>query len=371
MVLGYFRFDHNGVSKLGHFNRFEGNQFFSVWLFELVDKVTDRNDPEYVVQLPQLRYVPELVLHTFQTFAVDLNAPKEPIFVVHRSFFEDETIIFRHGMSGLYAIANKIVNDQGLLAEASKEEFPFSDLDATLTDGVLDPILFAAPLSFIDIQFQLYQFRHRLAQHFVETLSGGTKKRSFRFETFCSVDHFYTLLLQKPNPHVEIKRRGLVGGAMLTHDSIFKARSPCNEATVEFDNVELLFNFLGSFYFWPLTSSKSYMTGGFKDFQFLALDRFDSNLKFVYDYRQNKLRVSGELKVVSFDTAFGAEAQSNTMIQSLADKLCDDVPFTDEESGQQYVVILVKRNADPDLVKKGKPHLQFNSVVAWVLPVDA
>ena len=153
MVLGYFRFDHNGVSKLGHFNRFEGNQFYSVWLFELVDKVTDRNDPEYVVQLPQLRYVPELVLRTFQTFAVDLNAPKEPIFVVHRSFFEDETIIFRHGMMGLYAIANKMVTDQGLLAEASKEEFPFSDLDATLTEGLLDPILFAAPPSFIDSSF--------------------------------------------------------------------------------------------------------------------------------------------------------------------------------------------------------------------------
>ena len=57
MVFGYFRFDHNGVSKLGYFNRFEGNQFFSVWLFEMVDKVSDRNNPKYVVELPQLNEI--------------------------------------------------------------------------------------------------------------------------------------------------------------------------------------------------------------------------------------------------------------------------------------------------------------------------
>jgi len=348
-----------------------GNQFFSVWLFELVDKIKDRNDPAYVVEAPQLRYVPEVNLHTFQTFAVDLKAPKQAVFVVHRSFFEDETIVFRHGMGGLFSITNKVVNDEGMLVVVNKEEFPVSDLDATLTEGILEPILFASPPTFIDVQFELYQFRNRLAQHFVDTLSGGSRKRSFRFETFCSVEHFYILLLQKPNPHVENKHRGLVGGAMLTHDSIFKVRSPCNEATIEFESVDLLFNFLGSFfYFWPLTSSKNYTTGGFKDFQFIALDRFEPNLKFVYDYRHRKLRVCGELKVVTFDTAFGAEAQSSTMIQSLADRLCDDVAFTDEESGQQYVVISVERNADPDLVKKGKPHLQFNGIVAWVLPID-
>jgi len=135
-----------------------------------------------------------------------------------------------------------------MLVEVNKEEFPVSDLDATLTEGILEPILFASPPTFIDVQFELYQFRNRLAQHFVDTLSGGSRKRSFRFETFCSVEHFYILLLQKPNPHVENKHRGLVGGAILTHYSIFKVRSPCNEATIEFESVDLLFNFLGSFF---------------------------------------------------------------------------------------------------------------------------
>ncbi len=78
----------------------------------------------------------------------------------------------------------------------------------------------------------------------------------------------------------------------------------------------------------------------------------------------------GKLGIVSFDTAFGAEAQSELMIQSLQDKLCDDVPFRDEETGISYVVISVERNTCSDLVVKGKPHLKFNGLVAWTLATD-
>ena len=74
--------------------------------------------------------------------------------------------------------------------------------------------------------------------------------------------------------------------------------------------------------------------------------------------------------MVSFDAAFGAESQSELMIQALSDKLCDDVPFVDEETGTKYVVISVERNACSDLVVKGKPHLKFNGLVAWALAID-
>ena len=81
--------------------------------------------------------------------------------------------------------------------------------------------------------------------------------------------------------------------------------------------MDLLFNLIGSFfYFWPLTSSKNYTTGGFKDFEFLSLDRYNSNIKFTYDYRLRRLRGSGKLGLVSFDVAFGAEGQSKLMIQA-------------------------------------------------------
>ena len=83
-----------------------------------------------------------------------------------------------------------------------------------------------------------------------------------------------------------------------------------------------------------------------------------------------RLRVSGKLGIVSFDAAYGAEAQSEAMIEALSNMLCDDTPFLDEESGAKYVIISVERNADSDLVVKGKPHLKFNGLVAWALPID-
>ena len=243
-----------------------------------------------------------------------------------------------------------------------------------MTEGDLDVAVFGRASSFIDDQHDLYQFRNMLAFHFSEALSGGKEKRSFRFEMTCKAIHFSELLKLKPNPHVEIlspKFRGHSGGSVLTHDSIFKIISPTSEASIEFASVDLLFNLLGSFfYFWPLTSSKNYTTGGFKDFELLSLDRYHSNIKCSFDYRIGRLRVSGKVAIVSFDATYGTEAQSELMIQALSDMLCDDIPFIDEESGTKYVVVSVERNADSDLVVKGKPHLKYNGLVAWALAVD-
>ena len=173
------------------------------------------------------------------------------------------------------------------------DEFPLSTLNRVLGAGDVDPSVFGQPFSFLDDQFDLYQFRNSLAFHFTEALSGGKEKRCFRFDMYCKPGHIYELVKQKHNQHVDIsqpKFRGHSGGSLLTHDSIFKVISPSTEATLEFESVDLLFNFLGSFfYFWPLTSSKNYTTGGFKDFEFLALDRFSSNIRFTYDYRVRRL----------------------------------------------------------------------------------
>ena len=269
--------------RYGYFNHTPGHQFYSVWSFSLVEKISDRNDPAYVAEKPQMRYVPEVILETFNTHAVNLDVVKQPIYVVHKAYFEDESLAFRHGMDGIFAIGSKVVNADGDLVDIDKSEFPLSTLETSLTEGLMDHSGFGSPSSFLDDQFDLYHFRSRLAQHFAEALSGGKDKRSFRFEVHCQPTHFQELVLQKPNPHVEIlnaKFRGHNGGFMLTHDSIFKIVSPSTEALVEFETVESLFNFLGSFfYFWPLTSSKNYTTGGFRDFQFIALNRFNTNLR--------------------------------------------------------------------------------------------
>ena len=71
MFVGYFRFELEGSPRIVYFRLLEGHQFYSVWLFSSVAKVTDRNDPAYVVDKPQLRYVPEVLLECFRTYAID------------------------------------------------------------------------------------------------------------------------------------------------------------------------------------------------------------------------------------------------------------------------------------------------------------
>jgi hypothetical protein len=68
---------------------------------------------------------------------------------------------------------------------------------------------------------------------------------------------------------------------MLTHDSIFQLKTPAVDIVVEFESVEPLFKLLGSFfYFWPLTTSRNYQTGGLRDFEFVGMDRFNSTIGF-------------------------------------------------------------------------------------------
>ena len=113
MLVGYFRFQLGVDMRYGYFNHTPGHQFYSVWIFSLVEKNSDRNDPAYVAEKPQMRYVPEVILETFITHAVNLDVDKQPIYVVHKSYFEDESLTFRHGMFGIFAIGSKIVSADG------------------------------------------------------------------------------------------------------------------------------------------------------------------------------------------------------------------------------------------------------------------
>jgi len=70
-------------------------------------------------------------------------------------------------------------------------DFPLSKLYQVLTEGVIDPAVFGGLYSFLDDQFDLYQFRKSLALHFPEALSGGKEKRSFRFDTHCNHIHCF------------------------------------------------------------------------------------------------------------------------------------------------------------------------------------
>ena len=113
-------------------------------------KTYNSNDPAYVVDKPQLRYVPEVELECYRTFAVDFNTARWPVFIVHKSFFEDESIVFRHGMAGIFTIVNKILILDGDMVAVEKGDFPLSTLDLSLSEDDIDPSVFGRPFSFIE-----------------------------------------------------------------------------------------------------------------------------------------------------------------------------------------------------------------------------
>ena len=125
--------------RIGYFNIFDGHQFYSVWLFSSVHKVTDRKDPAYVVEKPQLRYGPEVRLECYRTFAVDFNTARPSVFGVHKLFYEDESIVFRHAMAGIFSIENKIMIVDGDSAAVDQGDLPLSTLDQSLAEDIIDP----------------------------------------------------------------------------------------------------------------------------------------------------------------------------------------------------------------------------------------
>jgi hypothetical protein len=99
------------------------------------------------------------------------------------------------------------------------------------------------------------------------------------------------------------------------------------------------------------------------------MDRFNSTVRFSFDYFSNRLRVNSSLQKISFDLAYGAEAHSAAMIEALSLRLCDGI-FKDEETDRNVIVVSVERNMDDTLRNKSKEHLKFTGVVAWVFNLD-
>jgi hypothetical protein len=100
-------------------------------------------------------------------------------------------------------------------------------------------------------------------------------------------------------------------------------KTPAVDIAVEFESVEPLFKMLGSFfYFWPLTTSRNYQTGGLRDFEFVGMDRFNSTVGFSFDYYSNRMRVDGSLQKIPFEflTSFAEDPFRISLLQK--------IPFT-------------------------------------------
>jgi hypothetical protein len=184
-----------------------------------------------------------------------------------------------HGCSS--SISRKRMGVGMELMLCQPNEFPVSKVATSLEDGTFDANTLAQPLGFLDIEFQKYMFRNRLAQEFVSAISANQsrKKLAFSFDMICTPDEFMTIVKLKEEPFVELKKKRASNAKMLTHDSIFQLKTPGVDIIVEFESVEPLFKLLGTFfYFWPLTTSRNYQTGGLRDFEFVGMDRFNSTV---------------------------------------------------------------------------------------------
>jgi hypothetical protein len=185
----------------------------------------------------------------------------------------------------------------------------------------------------------------------------------------CSTSDFHLLASFQHDPYVYKQKKGHISHSMLSLDSIYALKVPTYDLLLEFYSVSEIFPLIGKFfYFWPLLASKHYRVGGLKDFEFLSVDRFNMSLAFRYDYFSQRLRVSSQLRTITYDEAYGADANSEALIQSLSDRLCDGEYFEDEDSGERFIVVSVERNQDPGLVNAKKKKLRFNGIVAWTLP---
>ena len=143
------------------------------------------------------------------------------------------------------------------LMRCGPEEFPVSNVAMVISTGEFHADTLSQPPTFLDIEFQKYLFRNRLAQQFANAISASQsrKKMAFSFNMVCNPNDFMTIVKLKEEPFVELKTKGGSNAKMLTHDSIFQLKTPAAEVIVEFESVEPLFKLLESFfYFWPLTS---------------------------------------------------------------------------------------------------------------------
>jgi hypothetical protein len=324
MFVGYFSYQENDEEKLGYFRREPGHEYYLVHLFHPVEKVSEPNAAGFAHNKPQLRFVPELFLDMSTSHCVRFDAQIIPVYVVHNEHFENEAIIFRHGMAWLYSISRKRMGVGMELIKCPSEDFPVSTVTKALDAGVFDVNIFTQPPSFLDIEYQKYLFRNRLAQHFVNAISASPsrKKLAFTFDMVCSSSDFMSIVHLQEEHYVEVKKKRGSNAKMLTHDSIFQMKTLAVDITVEFESVEPLFKLLGSFfYFWPLTTSRNYQTGGLRDFEFVGMDRFNSPVRFHYDYFSGRMCVDGSLQKISFDLAYGAEAHSVAMIEALIHRL--------------------------------------------------
>jgi hypothetical protein len=170
-------------------------------------------------------------------------------------------------MIGIFSIRKQRVVADGDRFDILPTDFPISDVATSLVEADIPIDMFGRVPTFLDQQFQRYSFRNWLYQHFADALSGG-KKRSFRFEMYCSPSDFHLLASFQHDPFAYKEKKGHISHSMLSLDSIYALKVPTYDLLLEFYSVSEIFPLIGKFFhFWPLLASKHYQVGGLKDFE--------------------------------------------------------------------------------------------------------
>ena len=244
-------YQENDEQRLGYFRKEPGHEYYLVHRFHEAEKVTLPNATGFVHNKPQLRFVTEPFLDLSTSHCVRFDAKIQPIYVVHNEHFENEIIIYRHGMAWLYSISRKRIGVGMDLMYCGPNEFPVSNVVLAMNAGEFDAQTLSRPPGFLDIEFQKYLFRNRLAQQFANTISASQsrEKMSFSFNLVCTPDEFITIVKLKDDAFIDVKKKGGSNAKMLTHDSIFQLKTPAVDVVVEFESVEPLFKLLGSFFY--------------------------------------------------------------------------------------------------------------------------
>ena len=177
MFVGYFMYQDKGDNRHGFFRKEIGHEYYLVHLFHEIEKLTEANPAGFVHNKPQLRFVTELFLDLSTSHCVRFDAQIQPIYVVHNEHFENEVIIFRHGMLWLYSISRKRMGVGMDLIPCQPNEFPVTKVATALGTGLFDANTLAQPIGFLDIEFQKYMVRNRLAQQFVNAISANQSRK--------------------------------------------------------------------------------------------------------------------------------------------------------------------------------------------------
>lgn len=214
---------------------------------ELFQSVEPVYDDIRLLDTPHL----ELLCGQCEEFALDAQCVLEPVLVVNAQHFLSNAIIYRAGMTNIFAIMHKRLSGTSVIP-ISPTDFPYSSLRAVdALNHHLSSLLLHNRFGSLERSYEIYLFRHSLAVCFQQALRDGRGRQitaAFSLPCTPSVVHsLYALLVR--------------GGCILAHrtgynrvsrivrvNTIQPIRTPRDAVVAAVEDPAILSNFLGAYF---------------------------------------------------------------------------------------------------------------------------